>query len=187
MSTVLAALFLLLIASGSVALCWSRRKREQAGLPQGRVIYADTGAWKRCERPLFSKVHLLTGRPDYLVEERGRVIPVEVKSALSPPTPYRSHVLQLAAYCLLVEEEYGRTPLYGIIKYRDQALAIDCSPRLRAELLDTLAQMRRDLTVDDVAPSHSNPNRCWRCGYEADCHETMAGDTAAITSRHWPE
>jgi CRISPR-associated exonuclease Cas4 len=170
-STVLAVLFLLLVASGLAALWWSRRKRERTGLPQGRVIYADTGAWERCETPLFSKRHLLAGKPDYLVEERGRVIPVEFKSALSPPTPYRSHVLQLAAYCLLVEEEYGRAPPYGIIKYRDRALAIDYSPRLQAELLDTLAQMRHDLAADDVAPNHSNPNRCRRCGYEADCHK----------------
>jgi len=173
-STVLAVLFLILVASGLVTLYWSRRKRERTGLPQGRVVYADTGAWDRCEKPLFSKRHLLTGRPDYLVKERGRVIPMEVKSALSPPTPYRSHVLQLAAYCLLVEEEYGQIPPYGIIKYRDRALAIDYSPHLRAELLDTLVQMRRALTSDDVAPSHSNPNRCQSCGYEADCHKTMA-------------
>ena len=183
LSTVLAVLFLLLVASGLAALRWSRRKRARTGLPQGRVVYADTGAWARCEKPLFSKRHLLTGRPDYLVEERGRVIPVEVKSTLSPPTPYRSHVLQLAAYCLLVEEEYGQPPPYGIIKYRDQALAIDYSSRLRAELLDTLAKMRHDLSTDEVAPSHSNPNRCQRCGYEAHCHKTMARETAAITFR----
>jgi CRISPR-associated exonuclease Cas4 len=185
--TVLVVLFLLLVASGLAALRWSRRKREQTGLPRGRVVYTDTGAWDRCEKPLFSKRYLLTGRPDYLVEERGRVIPVEVKFALSPPIPYRSHVLQLAAYCLLIEEEYGQAPPYGIIKYRDQSLAIDYSPRLRAELLDTLANMRHDLAADDIAPSHSNPNRCRRCGYKADCHKTMASDAAAITSRHRPE
>jgi CRISPR-associated exonuclease Cas4 len=185
-STVLAVLFLLLVASGLVALGWSRRKRERTGLPRGRVVYADTGAWERCQNPLFSKRHLLTGRPDYLVEERGRLIPVEVKSALSPHSPYRSHVLQLAAYCLLVEEEYGQAPPYGIIKYRDQALAIDYSSPLRAELLDTLSKMRRTLTAKDVAPSHSNPNLCRGCGYEADCHKTMASDAAAITSRHQP-
>jgi CRISPR-associated exonuclease Cas4 len=175
-STVLATLFLLFVASGLATLYWSRRQRERTGLPQGRVVYADTGAWDRCEKPLFSKRHRLTGRPDYLVKERGRVIPVEVKSAPSPPTPYRSHVLQLAAYCLLVEEEYGRTPLYGIIKYHDRALAIDYSSRLRAELLGTLAQMRHDLAAADVAPSHSNPNRCQSCGCAANCHKTMARD-----------
>lgn len=173
MSTVLAALLLLLVASGLAALCWSRRQRERTGLPRGRVVYADTGAWARCGKPLFSKRHLLTGKPDYLVEERGRVIPVEVKSTLSPPTPYRSHVLQLAAYCLLVEEEYGQAPPYGIIKYRDQALAIDYSSRLRAELLDVLVQMRHDLAAENVAPSHSNPNRCQRCGYEAECSQSF--------------
>jgi len=30
------------------------------------------------------------------------------------------------------------------------------------------------LAADAVAPSHSNPNRCQRCGYETDCQRTMA-------------
>ena len=44
--------------------------RQEAGLPEGRVTYVDTGAWDRCERPLFSRRHRLTGRPDYLVRTR---------------------------------------------------------------------------------------------------------------------
>jgi len=168
-STVLVVLFFLLAASGLAALYWAHRQRERTGLPRGRVFYADTRAWERCEKPLFSKRLMLTGKPDYLVEERGQVIPVEVKSALAPPVPYRSHVLQLAAYCLLVEEEYVQAPPYGIIRYRNRALALDYSPRLRAELLATLARMRHDLAADEVAPSHSYPGRCRGCGYQAEC------------------
>lgn len=169
MNAVLVVLFFLLATSGLAALYWARRQRERTGLPRGRVVYADTGAWERCEKPLFSKRLMLTGKPDYLVEERGRMIPVEVKSAPAPSIPHRSHVLQLAAYCLLVEEEYGQAPPYGIIKYRDRALALDYSPHLRAELLGTLARMRHDLAADEVAPSHSDPNRCRGCGYQAEC------------------
>ncbi|MGD2039631.1 MAG: CRISPR-associated protein Cas4, partial [Anaerolineae bacterium] len=53
--------------------------RRQTGLPRGRVAYVDTGAWQRCERPLFSNRHRLTGRPDYLVACGDELIPVEVK------------------------------------------------------------------------------------------------------------
>jgi CRISPR-associated exonuclease Cas4 len=138
------------------------------------VIYADTGAWDRCEQPLFSRRHLLTGRPDYLVNDGGTTIPVEVKSTSSPPSPYRSHVLQLAAYCLLVEEEYEQPPPYGIIKYRDQTYAVEYTAQLRAQLLSVLDEMRQDLIADDVTPSHANPNRCRSCGYREECEERLA-------------
>jgi CRISPR-associated exonuclease Cas4 len=150
------------------------RLHEQTGLPQGRVIYADTGAWNRCEKALFSRRYLLTGKPDYLVDDGGTKIPVEVKSTLSPPGPYRSHALQLAAYCLLVEEEYGQPPPYGIIKYRDQTHAVEYTAQLRAQLLSLLAEMRQDLAADDVGPSHANPNRCQSCGYRDECEERLA-------------
>ena len=180
---ILLACALILLAGGLLLLRRARRLHEQTGLPQGQVIYADTGAWDRCERPLFSRRHLLTGKPDYLVED-GRVrIPVEVKSTPSPHRavpagtvhhPYRSHVLQLAAYCLLVEEEFGQPPPYGIIKYHDQAYAIEYTEQLRAQLLSVLAEMRQDLAANDVDPSHANPNRCRSCGYREDCEERLA-------------
>ena len=171
---ILLACALILLAGGLLLLKRARRLHKQTGLPQGRVIYADTGAWNRCEKPLFSRRYLLTGRPDYLVDDRRASIPVEVKSMSSPPSPYRSHILQLAAYCLLVEEEYGQSPPYGIIKYRDQAYAVEYTAQLRDQLLGILAEMRQDLAADDVGPSHTNPNRCRACGYREECGEELA-------------
>ena len=54
--------------------------------------------------PLYASGANLAGKPDYLVRRWRYVLPVEVKSGPAPAEPYRSHVLQLAAYCLLVEE-----------------------------------------------------------------------------------
>jgi CRISPR-associated exonuclease Cas4 len=171
---ILLACALILLAGGLLLLRRARRLRTQTGLPQGRVTYADTGAWNRCEKPLFSRRYLLTGKPDYLVDDGKAKIPVEVKSTACPPSPYRSHVLQLAAYCLLVEEEYGQPPPHGIIKYHDQAYTVEYTAQLRAELLSVLAKMRQDLAADDVAPSHANPNRCRSCGYREECGERLA-------------
>jgi CRISPR-associated exonuclease Cas4 len=171
---ILLASALILLGGGLLLLKRARCLHQQTGLPQGRVIYADTGAWNRCEKPLFSRHHLLTGRPDYLVDDGRTKIPVEVKSTACPPSPYRSHVLQLAAYCLLVEEEYGQPPSYGIIKYRDQAYAVEYTAQLRAQLLSVLAEMRQLLAAADVGPSHANPNRCRSCGYREECEERLA-------------
>src|SRR5207248_1150561 len=80
--------------------------------------------------------------PDYLVKEGKRIIPVEVKSRAAPPEPYPSHVMQLAAYCLLVEDVLGASAPYGFIHYRDQTFRVDFTAPLRAELLRLLNEMR---------------------------------------------
>ena len=147
--------------------------RQEAGLPEGRVTYVDTGAWDRCERPLFSHRHRLTGRPDYLVKTGKGIIPVEVKSGAAPPQPYPAHILQLAAYCLLVEEQEGRAPAYGILKYGDRAFEVDYTPSLRAELLHAIDEIRRDLGVRDVARSHDQAARCRGCGYRQQCDQRL--------------
>jgi CRISPR-associated exonuclease Cas4 len=147
--------------------------RQEAGLPVGRVTYVDTGAWKRCEQPLFSSRHRLTGRPDYLVSSREGVVPVEVKSGAAPPQPYTAHILQLAAYCLLVEEQEGRAPAYGVLKYDDRAFEVDYTAALRAQLLLTIDSIRRDLGARDVARSHDQVARCSGCGYQQQCDQRL--------------
>ena len=151
----------------------SGKVRRESGLPAGRVTYVDTGAWDRCERPLFSSRYRLTGRPDYLVRGREGVVPVEVKSGSAPEQPYAAHVLQLAAYCLLVEEQEGRAPPHGILKYGDRTFEVDYTPALRAELLDTLGAIRRDRRARDVDRSHDEAGRCRGCGHRDCCDQRL--------------
>jgi CRISPR-associated exonuclease Cas4 len=167
-------LALVLGAAGVWLLLRGQKARGDTGLPAGKVAYVDTGAWDRCDHPLYSNRHRLTGKPDYLVQSKIGVIPVEVKSRAAPSQPYRSHVLQLAGYCLLVEDQEGRAPPYGILKYGDQAFEIEYSRSLRADLLDTLDAIRRDLRSNDIARNHSEPARCRGCGYRDRCEQRLA-------------
>ena len=167
----LLALFLALLALA--AWLRARQLRGRSGLPPGQVLYSDTGTWKRLEQPLFSARHQLIGRPDYLVEESGHVIPVEVKSTPRPWVPYSSHRLQLAAYCLLVEDTYGSAPPYGVLKYRDGTVTVNYVPALREELLATLEAMRRDYGARQVPRSHKSPARCQACAFRSRCEEAL--------------
>ncbi len=164
-----------LLALGLLLLWLGRRGRASSGLPQGRVIYTDTGAQRRLTRPLFSREHLLTGKPDYLVDDGADVIPVEVKSSPAPTQPYRSHLLQLAAYCLLVEEKYGRRPPYGIVRYADRTFEVDYTRELEQELLNTLDDMRADLASGDAPRNHDEVRRCRACGYAEHCDKRLTG------------
>ena len=167
-----AALILFVLA---LILLWiSSRQRKQAGLPGGRIIYTDTRAWGEVEKPLFDAQLGLTGKPDYLVEQNGQIIPVEVKSGRAPDAPYDSHIFQVAAYCLLVQRGMGKRPPYGIIHYSDKDFAVDYTAELENRLLDTLAEMRRDEVRTSVARSHESAARCSRCGYRDLCDQKLS-------------
>jgi len=151
----------------------SGRQRKEAGLPGGRIIYTDTRGWGKLERPLYNDLLGLTGKPDYLVQEKGQIIPVEVKSGRAPESPYDSHIYQLAAYCLLVEKSYGKRPPYGIIHYENRDFAVDYTPELESSLLDLLAEMRRDEMKREVERSHEQAARCARCGFKSACDQSL--------------
>src|SRR5689334_2720619 len=158
----------------AVIFFWqSSRKQRSAGLPGGRVVYTDTRAWGKVEKPLYDPGLGLTGKPDYLVEKNGRLIPVEVKSGRAPQAPYDSHIYQLAAYCLLVERTMGSRPPYGIIHYEDRDFAVDYTGDLENALLDILAEMRRDEHRVEVERSHESAARCARCGFRNVCDERL--------------
>lgn len=174
--------WLFLIALGLILLgLVSRRRaetfREESGLPVGRLVYADTSGqdWQRSEQPLYSATHHLVGKPDYLVETAQGIIPVEVKSAAAPAVPYLGHLLQLAAYCLLVEETTGQTPPHGLLKYADALYEVDFTPDLRRELLATLAEMRAAYAAANVPRSHEQPRKCFACGFFDNCEEALEG------------
>ncbi len=166
-------LALLLLILAVMFFLQAHRQRGAAGLPGGRVIYTDTRAWGKVEKPLYDASLGLSGRPDYLVEQHGRIIPVEVKSGRAPEAPYDSHIFQLAAYCLLVQRRYGRRPPYGIIHYADRDFAVDYTPELEMALLEQLAEMRRDEYRTYVPRSHSEAARCRRCGFRSVCDQKL--------------
>ena len=171
-NALLAILALVALLGGWLALRRATHTRRITGLPPGRVVYADTGDWYPPDAPLFSATYGLTGKPDYLVETRAGLIPVEVKSSTGPSQPYPSHVLQLAAYCLLVEDTEGQAPSHGLIQYADTLFEVDYTPALRRELLALLEAMRHARHTN-VPRSHDEPRRCAGCGYQPMCDQAV--------------
>lgn len=164
-----------LIAAGLALAAWlaSALLRGSSGLPQGRVVYSDSRG--EGTRLLYSRRYGLSGKPDYLVDEgAGRVAPVEVKSARAPRSgrPHRSHLMQLACYCLLVEEDTGREVTHGYVKYRDRTIKVLFSADLKADLLDTLGRMRGG---GGRLRDHADPRRCAFCSLAHVCDQKLAG------------
>jgi CRISPR-associated exonuclease Cas4 len=162
------------LAVAAIILFWiSSARRRASGLPGGRVIYTDTRGWGPVEKPLYNAELGLAGKPDYIVQQNGRPIPVEVKTGRTPEAPYDSHIFQLAAYCYLVEKTYGKRPTHGIIHYPNRDFAVDYTPALESALLDLIASLRIDERRKDVPRSHEQEQRCRRCGFRGVCNEKL--------------
>lgn len=159
------------LAVAALALwLWVRAARAQrlTGLPRGRVVYEDTAGWTE-SRPLFAPEYGLSGKPDYLIQQGRYTIPIEVKPGRRATVPYDADIMQLAAYCLLVQETTGQRPPHGLLRYAEHTFEIPYDARLERALLATLDAMRDDLDADDVTPSHQDPVRCRHCGHREVC------------------
>lgn len=156
--------------------CWLGAKflQRRSGLPAGEIVYEDTSGAD--SEALYSPQYGLRGKPDYLLEEDDGLVPVEVKSSAAPRSgqPYSSHVMQLAAYFLLVEDVLKQDAPYGLLRYRDRTLRVENTDDLRAELLDVLAAMRAILQDGAAQRNHQQARRCAGCSVAYACDERLA-------------
>jgi len=164
---------LLLFALALLLLWLSTRQRRGLGLPEGRLLYEDSGDQRRLEEPLFAEDLNLVGKPDYLIQSKQGLIPVEVKTGRTPQRPFESHVFQLAAYCALMERNFQQRPVYGIIKYPERSFEVEFTQTLERQLVSLLAEMQTDLGSGELHRSHQAPARCRACGYGQLCDERL--------------
>jgi CRISPR-associated exonuclease Cas4 len=164
---------LALILLALIALIGALRLRAATGLPWAPVVYHDADAWTP-ERPLVARRLGLVGKPDYLIQMRGRLIPVEVKPGRNAAHPYESDLMQLAAYCVLIEETTGAAPPYGLLRYAERTFRLSYTARVREEVLTLLDEMRNALD-NDCDRSHDDPARCRGCGFLSQCDQAIIG------------
>ena len=136
----------------------------------GQVVFGDSP--KHAE-VLESRVVALRGRPDYVVDREGALVPVELKTGRTPRRPYDSHVLQLAAYCYLVNERYRKRPPFGVLSYPDHQFEVPYTPELEDRLLKTLLRIDLAERTGVVHRDHENPKRCRFCSRREGCPERL--------------
>lgn len=164
----------LLLAAALVLYFLAQRMRKQTGLPGGRVIYSDTHMWgSPIEKPLFDGSLGITGKPDYLLEQNGELIPVEVKSSRAPKAPYDAHIYQLAIYCLLVEKVYQRKSRSGYIHYPGKTFEVVFTPELRERTLALISAMHQLERRKNLPRTHEDPHKCSGCGYRDICDQRL--------------
>lgn len=146
---VITVLILLVLA---LFLRWLARQLVGPSTRPQDVVHVDTG---ENDRILTSHRYKLTGQPDYILEEHGER-------------------LQLAAYCLLLEEQTGTPVRRGRLEYRNRTLDIPFDSALRTALLETLRALPPLRGAHTVRRNHSSAARCRSCGFRDRCSESLA-------------
>jgi len=149
--------------AGAVSL---RRRAVDRRL--GELVAIDAGR----AATLRSSRYRLAGRPDVLLRAAdGTLLPVELKHRPAPAAgPFPSHLVQLGAYCLLVEEATGRSPPFGVLRYTDREVRVAWDPGLRARVIGTLDHVRE--TYDGRA--EPTPGKCRGCVWSDRCDASLA-------------
>jgi len=159
-----------LVAAAVLLYVWMshqvRRERTVLDLKNEVTVSADDST--QGMPTLRSKRYGLVGRPDQLIRMGQMLIPVEQK-----PTARRmheSHVLQVAAQCLLVQEVYGVRPSHGLLVLAGgKQERVEFTTALEGRLLHTMTQMRALLRADAEPGPRWVGAKCRPCGYRETC------------------
>jgi len=154
------------------ALNKAAKLRELRNVATGEIEYVDVDADK--PRLLRSERYMLTGRPDFILEQNGIYIPVEVKTGRSPKGPFFSHVLQIGAYCMVVADSYGKAPPYGIVRYESGDHRVEYTPKLRKLVLEKLEEMHEARKKGEAHRNHNRDGKCYNCSRRQVCPERLA-------------
>ncbi len=105
----------------------------------------------------------LKGRVDR-IKLQEEIIPYEFKTR---EEIYESDKIQLAAYALLLEQEFSKPIALGIIETSSQVLEIELTQELKNQVLE-IAEKIRNLEEPSLP---SNFNKCRACKFQKECFE----------------
>ncbi len=155
------AVALVLGLLGLLLVVLAVRGRRKRGLGPGETVALDNVT-------LFSERLKLVGRPDRIVKQGELLIPEEWKSAKRVS---HGHRLQLGTYFILMEEEYGVRPLFGVVVLGDGSrVEVENTERLRSEVLAIAREIRESRArIEAEIPVNQPAWKCRVCGQRGNC------------------
>src|SRR6266702_2581033 len=163
------ALVILLLNERRFQRARLKMERHRAlGLPDGELVYEDADGQGE---PLSSSAYPLVGKPDYVVKlPDGRPVPIELKPSVQNATaPYNNHIVQVGAYCLILEDYFEQPPTHGILRYADREFTIEYTPALRRKVIRLLTEMARCSQKQPPPLTRQRAAKCRACSFQAIC------------------
>lgn len=163
------ALLILLINERRLRRARLLEERHKAlGLPPGELVYEDADGQGE---PLTSNAYPLAGKPDYVVQTPdGRPVPIELKlNVKDVSAPYSNHMVQIAAYCLILEDYFEQAPTHGILRYADREFVVEYTPTLRKKVIRLLNEMARYNEKQPPPLTKQRVAKCRVCTFKQIC------------------
>ena len=143
-------------------------RRHVLGLPSGDLVYEDADGQGEI---LYSDQVPLIGKPDYIIKlPNGQLVPIELKLSVQNVTsPHSNHVMQIAAYCLILEDYSEVPPTHGILRYANGDFTIDYTPTLRKKVLRLLTEMEGYNERQRPQLVRQQVTKCRACTFQPIC------------------
>lgn len=143
-----------------------RRSLRAYGLRAGRRAF---------NLPLNSERYGLRGKADMVIfreEEPEEIIPVDYKLSKKAGKHFK---LQLLAYGLMLEDEYGVPATRGFLYFipERKAQEVRFTPRLRKNFLDILDNMLGMLHSEKMPEPSKNRRKCVSCEFRRFCNDVL--------------
>jgi len=143
-------------------------RHRALGLPEGELVYEDADGQGES---LSSSAYPLVGKPDYVVKlADGRPVPIELKLNVHDVTaPHSNHMIQLAAYCLILEDYFVQAPTHGILRYADREFTVEYTPALKKKVIRLMTAMARCSEQQPPPLASQRAPKCRICTFQAIC------------------
>lgn len=138
------------------------------GLPPGDLVYEDADGQGEV---LYSDQVPLVGKPDYIIQQPdGQLVPIELKLSVQNATsPHSNHALQIAAYCLILEDYSEVPPTHGVLRYANGDFTVAYTPALRKKVLRLLAEMQGYDEKQRPQIARQKVTKCRACTFQPIC------------------
>jgi len=149
---------------------------------QEHKIYGEE-LWNKLEPKIVTEIFVssdlleLKGKIDRMEVFNDKIIPIELKTG-SPPKQgvWESHLIQIAAYIMLLEEKYARENKHipkGIVDYitEKEIREVMMNPFLRDEVINLKNKVKALLESKDLPDFVDNKNKCKTCGLREECYK----------------
>jgi CRISPR-associated exonuclease Cas4 len=155
---------------GLLLVALASKARASSGLAGGTTVALDNVT-------ICSEQLKLVGRPDRIVRDGKMLIPEEWKSSKRVS---EGHRLQLGAYFLLIEAEYGARPPHGFIVLGDKSrVKVENTERLRSAVLAIAERIREHRrALHHEVPVHQPVAKCRMCGQRGNCRQATLEEVA---------
>jgi CRISPR-associated exonuclease Cas4 len=127
---------------------------------------------------LVSDTLRLSGKPDFILDTKfGELVPVEVKvaSLYTSSKAKKDHVMQLACYALLIEDNFKRVVKRCVVYYlRDKRVAyVALTNDLKLEAKKAIDKAYKIIEQEEMPKVRQPISKCKNCGYYRYCYPIL--------------